>query len=156
MSNATSVLKRRESNATGELSFNFELYYGLSSRTVRDVLDEILGDLVSHTYIHNWDDKSITTPLHTLAGVARSYLNANHLSLNTLLGLTSVEEILTIRGVNHARPAMQEAADIESHLFFSKVRDLTCRFGDRGGLVISQETVQRKEELIISSFWNWP
>jgi hypothetical protein len=120
---SSSAHEQRMLQDTEELSFDFELHYGLSSRSVREVLDEILGDLASRTHIHDWDKKLIADPLETLAGVVRSYLNASHLDLNTLLGRSSVEDVLTVRGVNHVRPAMQEAAKIESYLFFSKVRE---------------------------------
>ncbi|EHK22977.1 uncharacterized protein TRIVIDRAFT_222235 [Trichoderma virens Gv29-8] len=108
---------------TKEPSVDFELHYGLSSRSVRGVLDEILSDMARHTPIHNWDDKLITKPLETLARVVRSYLSTHNFMLNTLLGYTSVEEVLTVSGTNHVRPAMQGANDIdqiESHLFFGK------------------------------------
>lgn len=101
--------------------FDFELHYGLFTDSVRDVLDEVLGDIASSTHIHNWDKKLITSSMHSLAGVVRSYLNDTHLSMNTLLGFSSVEEVFTVHGINSLWPVMQEAAKIESYLFFSKV-----------------------------------
>ena len=124
MSDATTARERtlQDTEDTEEPSFNFELHYGLSSGSVRDVLDEILEDMASFTHIHDWDKKLITSPLGKLVGVARRYVKANDLSLNTLLGHSSVEEILTVHGVNHVQPAMQHTAKTASCLFFNKVR----------------------------------
>jgi hypothetical protein len=123
MSDATTAQGQRALQDLEEPSFNFELHYGLSSKSVRDVLDEILRDLASFTHIHNWDKKLIASPLETLAGVMRSYLKTSYLELNTLLDHSGAEKVLTVRGVNHVRPAMQEAAKMEKYLFFSKVRE---------------------------------
>lgn len=123
MSDATTAQGQRAQQDPEEPSFKFELHYGLSSKSVRDVLDEVLRDFASFTHIHNWDKKLIANPLETLAGVVRSYLKTSYLELNTLLDHSSAEEVLTIRGVNHVRPAMQEAAKIENYLFFSMVRE---------------------------------
>ena len=142
MLGASTAPQRRMSQETEEPSFHFELHYELSSRSVRDVLDEILGDMASHTHIHNWDNTLLTSPVKTLAGVVRTYLNINYLGLNTLLGHTSVEEVLTLRGANHSRPAMQEAADIDSYLFFSKVRARSHNPVNDNRLMTPQETIQ--------------
>lgn len=102
--------------------FKFELHYDLYPRTVREILHEIFKDLASSTPVHNWDNKLTTNPLDSLAGVARSYMLANHdLNFHTLLGHSSVEEVFTARGVNHLSPAMEGPLDIRSHLFFNKV-----------------------------------
>src|SRR5215469_1229972 len=145
MLGASTAPEPRMSQETEEASFDFELHYGLSSRSVRDVLDEILGDMASHTHIHDWDNKFLTSPVKTLAGVVRTYLNINYLSLNTLLSHTNVEEVLTLRGANHSRPAMQEAADIDSYLFFSKVRARSYNPVHCNRLMTRQETTSLSE-----------
>jgi hypothetical protein len=111
----------QDNEETIEPGFNFELHYGLSYESVRDVLQEILEDMSSYKHIHNWDEKLLTSPLKALAKVGRRYLNENPLALNTILDHSIVEEILTVSGVGHKPPAMQQAGYIDSHLFFSKV-----------------------------------
>ncbi|KAI0382261.1 hypothetical protein F5Y04DRAFT_288018 [Hypomontagnella monticulosa] len=100
--------------------FDFELHYGLSSRSVKEVLDEILEDLTTYTPIHNWDNKLTIKPLDKLAGEVRSYISKQDFNFNTLLRFTRVEEVWAWDGTNHVRPAIQQAVDVGSHLFFSK------------------------------------
>jgi hypothetical protein len=124
MSGADAAHERQmlpDNEETKEPGFDFELHYGLSCKSVRDVLREILEDMSSYKHIHNWDEKLLTSPLKALARVGRRYLNANPLDLNALLDHSMVEEILTVSGVNHRPPAMQQAGDIYSHLFSTKV-----------------------------------
>ena len=103
-------------------SFDFELHYELYSRSVRDVINEILRDMVTYRHIHDWDRKLITSPHETLAGVVRKFLYANDLSLNTSLNYSRVEEVVTIEGRNYIRPAIQDANDMGNYLSFNKVR----------------------------------
>ena len=106
---------------TGGPWFDFELHYGLSSRSVKQVLEEILEDLATYTPIHNWDNKFMIRPLEKLTGAVRGYISKRDFDFNTLLGFAHVEEVWAVDGANHVRPAMQQAADVGSHLFFSKV-----------------------------------
>ena len=64
-----------DSGDANKVAFDFELHYGLSHKSARDVLHEILEDLSSYKHIHNWEYKFVTSPLTGLASLARSYLN---------------------------------------------------------------------------------
>jgi hypothetical protein len=102
--------------------FDFELHYDLSVQSVRVVLIQILEDLLSHRQLHNWDEKLATNPLKALRAIAHCYLSTNYdSSINILLSHANVHEVMMVDGVNKMRPAIQEAGDIYSHLFFSKV-----------------------------------
>jgi hypothetical protein len=105
-----------------ELGFNFESHYNLLSKTVRHVLEDILLDISIYKHIHDWDAKFVIPPLDRLAGLVRQYTRQDQLSLNTLLHRSTVDEVLTVAGINHARPAIEAADDIESFMFFTKVR----------------------------------
>jgi hypothetical protein len=105
-----------------KVRFDFEPHYGLSHRSARDVLHEILEDLSSYKHIHNWEYKLITSPLTALAGVARSYLNENPPHLDSLLDDAVVDEVLIVGGINRRPSIKQETNAIDTHLFFTKVR----------------------------------
>src|SRR5579871_1430577 len=53
----------------------FEPHYGLCSQHVRDILDDILTDMASHTHIHSWERKLCPLAHETLAGVVRGALS---------------------------------------------------------------------------------
>ena len=93
--------------------FDFELHYGLAHKTVRDVLEEISTDITSYTTLHNWDEKLTSSPLKELSQVIRRDLYTNDMALDTLLGHSAVEEVLTMGGINHERPALQNAVNVE-------------------------------------------
>lgn len=115
--------KPQDTNEVENGSLDFESHYGVSCHSVRDMLMEILEDMSSHRSVHNWDKKLIITPLRLLATAVRGYVNASGYDLNTMLAYSAVDEILTVGGVNHRYPAMQNARGIDGHLFFTKVRD---------------------------------
>jgi hypothetical protein len=123
MEGADSIPEIQELQEAQEISFDFELHYGLSWTSVRDFIRDILSDLSTYKHIHNWDEKLLITPLDTLASVVRKYLSIDDHSLTTLLSYSMVEEVLTIAGVNYPRPAMQAAGDLESFLLFTKVSE---------------------------------
>ncbi len=110
-----------DSGDANKVAFDFELHYGLSHKSARDVLHEILEDLSTYKHIHNWEYKFVTSPLTGLAGVARSYLNETPPHLDSLLDDAVVDEVLTVRGVNRRPSIKQETNVIDTHLFFTKV-----------------------------------
>ncbi|KAH8587293.1 hypothetical protein B0O99DRAFT_656496 [Bisporella sp. PMI_857] len=105
---------------TQVLGYDFELHYGLTYKSVRDILEEILEDISSNKHVHNWDKKLLTSPLQSLVNAGRKYLKENRYALYYLLAHSMVEEALTVGGFNHESPILQEAGDISSHLFFTK------------------------------------
>lgn len=101
--------------------FDFEQHYGVSRKSTGEVLDEILQDLLNYKNIHNWDDKLVTTPFAALTATVRSYYNEKPGQLNSLLEDAVVDEVLTANGVS-SRPSIKaEMANIDAHLFFTKV-----------------------------------
>lgn len=110
-----------DSGDANKVAFDFELHYGLSHKSARDVLHEILEDLSSYKHIHNWEYKFVTSPLTGLASLAKSYLNENPPHLDNLLDDAVVDEVLTVRGVNRRPSIKQETNVIDTHLFFTKV-----------------------------------
>lgn len=118
---ALEALPVQDDGDAKKVRFDFEPHYGLSRKSARDVLHEILEDLSSYKYIHNWDDKLITSPLTALAGVARSHLNENPPYLDSLLEDAVVDEVLTVSGINRRPSIKQETNAIDTHLFFTKV-----------------------------------
>ena len=104
-----------------KVRLDFEPHYGLSRKSARDILHEILEDLSSYKHIHNRDDKLTTSPLTAIAGVARSYLKENPLHLDSLLDDAVVDEVLTVGGINRRPSIKQEANAIDTYLFFTKV-----------------------------------
>lgn len=101
--------------------YAFEQHYGSSSTSVRDVLSEILNDMIYFKHVHRWDDKLFVPPIKQLSTAIRKYLNSNGLNLNFLLAYSTVEEVLTRGGINHVYRAMAHPGDIERHLFFLAV-----------------------------------
>ncbi|KAF2178421.1 hypothetical protein K469DRAFT_642743 [Zopfia rhizophila CBS 207.26] len=100
---------------------DFETHYGVSSKRVRDILLEILLDMSTYKNVHNWDAKLVASPLKMLATAVQGYLAASNLEMfNNLLADSMVDEILTVGGVIHRKPAIQREGEIDSHLFFTK------------------------------------
>lgn len=97
---------------------DFEQHYGSSSTSVRDILNEILEDMIYFKHVHRWDDKLFVPLVKQLSAAIRKYLNSNSLNLNFLLAYSTVEEVLTRGGINHVYRAMAHPGDIERHLFF--------------------------------------
>jgi hypothetical protein len=127
--------------------FEFELHYGLSAGNVRDILSEILTDTATYTQIHDWDKKFTISAFQKLARLVRSFLQSNLLGLNTLLGQASVEEVFTIEGTNYSRPAIQQAADIDNYLFFSRVSYCLLISTLTKRLTTREETVRREKRV---------
>lgn len=102
--------------------FDFDSHYRAPAKTVRDVLAQILEDMLTYKSVHNWDEKLVTHHLRRLAMVVRTYLNGNSGTFNPLLVYSSVDEVLTVDGVDHKYPAIQHPGDIDRQLFFTNVR----------------------------------
>lgn len=49
--------------------FEFELHYGLSSRTFGSVLCDILSDMATYKHIYNWNEKLFASPLKAILKV---------------------------------------------------------------------------------------
>jgi hypothetical protein len=98
----------------------FEPHYGLSSRHVRDILDDILTDMTSRTHIHSWERKMGPIAHETLAGVVRGALSSSDLGFNTLLASSSVDEVTIDHGILKLQPVLH-SGDLDVYLFFSEV-----------------------------------
>jgi len=102
------------------------LQYGLSSTTFRGILEEILRDVTRTNYIHNWDENLYKGPLKAIIRAVYTSWGLNSCTSASLIAHSTVEEILS-NATNTATPSIQEAGDIGSYLFFTKVRDNPCR-----------------------------
>ncbi|ORY00449.1 hypothetical protein BCR34DRAFT_606246 [Clohesyomyces aquaticus] len=103
---------------------DFEMHYGISQRSVREVLKEILEDVTTHKNLHDWDSKLVVTPLKKLETVIRSYLaTCSQEMLNDLLIHSSVEEVLRVHGKQQSKPALQQNGQAHGQFFFSKKVD---------------------------------
>jgi hypothetical protein len=101
---------------------DYEMHYGVSQRSVKDVLKEILDDIATQTSLHDWDKKLVITPFKKLETIIRSYLaKCSQEMLNDLLIHSSVEEIVNTEGKLQSIPAMQQNGQVKSHFFFSEV-----------------------------------
>lgn len=100
---------------------NFEQHYGSSCTSVRDVLNEILNDMINYKHVHRWDDKLYVPPVKQLSTALRKYLQSNNVNLNVLLAYSTVQEILTREDTNFVYRALAHPGDIERHLFFLAV-----------------------------------
>ncbi|CZR65520.1 uncharacterized protein PAC_15420 [Phialocephala subalpina] len=102
--------------------FEFELQYGLSSTTFRGILEEILGDLITSKFLHNWDEKLFKGPLKAILKVVHMSWGLNSCTPASLIAHSTVEEIFS-NAANTATSSIQEAGDIGNYLFFTKVGD---------------------------------
>jgi hypothetical protein len=103
--------------------FEFEMHYGLSSESFTGILHEILLDMSTFQHIHNWDEKLFKGPLKRILKVVHKSWGENRSTLTSLIANSTVEEIRDILsiGTNNAPPATEEAGDVGSYLFFTKV-----------------------------------
>ncbi|CAI6338730.1 unnamed protein product [Periconia digitata] len=100
---------------------DYEMHYGLSHRSVKDVLMEILDDIATFKNIHDWDSKLVVTPFKKLETVIRRHVaGCSQEMMNNLLVHSSVEEVFSADGKPESIPAMQEDGQVKSHFFFSK------------------------------------
>lgn len=119
-------LQHTDKNDTGSSSFNFELEYDVSHRSVRDILQHILRDWSSQKQLHSWDEKIYATPLKAVRIACQELFKRDNgtYSCDLVLSEAAAEEVLTLKGANQKRPHIQEAAeDVGGHLFFSKVNN---------------------------------
>ncbi|KAJ4300026.1 hypothetical protein N0V90_005275 [Kalmusia sp. IMI 367209] len=101
---------------------DYEMHYGVSQRSVKDIVKEILDDIATQKNIHDWDNKLVQTPFKKLENVIRNYLSkCSQEMLNDLLIQSSVEEVGNTGKNPESFPAMQHDGQVQSHLFFLKV-----------------------------------
>jgi hypothetical protein len=105
--------------------FEFELQYGLSSTTFRGILEEILRD-VRTNYIHNWDENLNKGPLKDIIRDVYMSWRLDSCTEASLIAHSTVEEILG-NAANTSTPSIEEAGDVGSYLFFTKVGNNPCR-----------------------------
>jgi hypothetical protein len=118
----------------------FEPHYGLCSQHVRDILDDILTDVASHTHIHSWERNLGPLAYETLGGVVRGALSSSDLGLNTLLASSSVDEVTIDHGILRLQPVLH-TVDLDAYLFFSKVSLPREAHRITGGLMVTLESV---------------
>ena len=103
--------------------FEFEMQYGLSSKTFGGILHEILVDMSTFRHIHNWDEKLFTGPLKSILKVVQNSWGENRCTWTSLRANSTVEEIreMSDTGTDNAPTATEEAGEVGSYLFFTKV-----------------------------------
>jgi len=95
------------------------LQYGLSSTTLRSILEEIFSDLITSKHIHNWDERLFKGLLKAILRVVHILWGLNSCALASLIAHSTAEEILSI-SANTGTPSIQEAGDVGTYLFFTK------------------------------------
>lgn len=117
--NTNSLNPTNTHNAKAQM--DYEMHYGLSQRSVKEVIREILDDITTRKNLHDWDEKLIQSPFKRLENVIRNHLaTCSQEMLNSLLNQSSVEEVTNAGGKLESIPAMQHGGEVQSHLFFSK------------------------------------
>jgi hypothetical protein len=85
--------------------FEFELYYGLSSRTFGSVLCDILSNMATYKHIYNWNKKLFAGPLKAILKVVhRSW--GGHYTLTSLQAYSIVKKILSVSDAHYALPSI--------------------------------------------------
>ena len=81
---------------------DIELHYDFDSRySVMHVLESIVHDLLSHSSIHNWDEKFIDNPVKDMAkSVNQELIRFEFYNASYVLTYSSVNEVATINGKN--------------------------------------------------------
>ena len=116
---ASSSSSAHNQNANADM--DYEMHYGLSQHSVKDVVREILDDITARRNLYNWDEKLIQAPFKRLENVIRNHLaTCSQEMLNNLLNQSSVEEVANAGGKLESTPAMQHGGEVHSLLFFSK------------------------------------
>ncbi|KAF2471941.1 uncharacterized protein BDR25DRAFT_16612 [Lindgomyces ingoldianus] len=140
-----------------EKGMDYEMHYGASQRSVKDVVKEILDDIATHKNLHDWDNKLVVTPFKKLETVIRSHLaRCSQEMLNDLLIHSSVEEVLCADGKLQSTPAMQQNGQVNGHFFFSKIgADMATSKGkdpvspSRGRVICVKECQSHNERAVL-------
>jgi hypothetical protein len=98
-----------------ETRLDFELHYGLSCNSAREVLREILEDMSSHKHIQNWGEKLVNTPIKTLAGVVRECLYGTFSGLDTSMESDWLERLTS--SFNGRRDCFYQWGEPEANYF---------------------------------------
>jgi hypothetical protein len=108
-----------KSLALPDFKFHYDIF---SDGSVKRILDIVVDGLLSHKYLHDWDEKLVSNPVKDLAIFAKAELGQNRVnSASYMVNFNIVQEVHTVDGTNHRRPAPRNPSDVASQLFPSKV-----------------------------------
>jgi hypothetical protein len=121
--------QRQAKNTPDAILHNYEPHYGLASRNVQDIIEDILEDMSSYKHIHSWVYKAGPLAHENLAGVVRKALVDRDMSLNmtTMMASCTIEKVMIDRGVAQIQPQL-DSQDLYSCLFFTKAHTILSCF----------------------------
>lgn len=125
--------------------FEFEMHYGSSSTTFWGLLIDMLRDMTTYKHIHSWDDKMFKGPLKSLLKVVHRSWGENRCNLNSLQSHSTIEEVMYVSEAaelpSHTPSSEQEAGELDSHLFFTKVTIFEVQYLCQPMLIQSQASI---------------
>jgi hypothetical protein len=101
---------------------DFDLHYDVTDcASVTGTLENIVQELSSQRYIHNWDEKLVSDNVKETALYAkRELIRTGIRSASYMINFAAVNDVYTTSGINSIRPGPQDPSRLGEHFFGTK------------------------------------